>query len=147
MKKESRNQVVILFAGVLVACIVLLCLGGLAFSFFFGFSSNAFFGTEAPTETTNLTDSQLEQCRQTLAIKEGIELEGEYYLYTPGFLDDSLECHLQARGDSLEDIFDLSVIDPGKTTDQELSPGRYLRLTIEIIEQGLYRIEGFWYQT
>jgi hypothetical protein len=147
MKKENKNQVVIIIAAVLIGCVVLLCLGVLAFSFFFGVSSNAFFGTEAPTETTHLSDSQLEQCRETLAINEGIELEGEYYLYTPGFLDDSLECHVQARADSLEDVFDLSVVDPSQTTNQEISPGRFLRLSIEVIEPELYRIEGFWFQT
>lgn len=147
MKKESRNQVVVVIAVVLIVCVVLLCLGVLAFSFFFGVSSSAFLGTETPTETTSLSDSQLEQCRETLAIQEGIELEGEYYLYTPGFLDDSLECHVLARADSLEDVFDLSVVDPSQTTDQEISPGRFLRLAIEIIEPGLYRIEGFWFQT
>jgi hypothetical protein len=147
MKKENKNQVVVIIAAVLIVCVVLLCLGVLAFSFFFGVSSSAFFSTEAATETSTLSDSQLEQCRETLAIKEGIELEGEYYLYTPGFLDDSLECHVQARGDSLQDIFDLSVVDPSQTTNQEISPGRFLHLSIEMIEPGLYRIEGFWFQT
>ena len=80
-------------------------------------------------------------------MQPNMELEGEYYLYTPGFLDDSTECHLQARADSLKDVFDTAVIDPTLITDQEIAPGRFLRLEIEEIEPGLFRIEGFWFQT
>ena len=82
-----------------------------------------------------------------MAIQPDVELEGEYYLYTPGFLDDSMECHLLAQANSLEDVFDTAVIDPSLTTDQEVSPGRFVRLKIETIEPGLYRIEGYWFQT
>ncbi len=146
MKDRDKNQIIIIIAVLLVGCTALLCLGLLAFSFF-GISSAASFTTEAPIETTNLSDSQLTLCRGTLAIQEGIELEGEYFLYTPGFLDDSLICHVRARAESLEDIFDLSVVDPHQTTEQELSPGRFLRLAIEMIEPGLYRIEGVWFET
>lgn len=125
---------------------MLLCGAILVAVYIFGFSSPLTI-EESPIETTTLSTAQLEQCRELMAIQPNVEIEGEYYLYTPGFLDDSMECHLNARADSLDDVFDTTVVDPTQTIDQEIAPGRYLRLTIERIEPGLYRIEGFWYQT
>ena len=145
MNKESRSNTVLIVALVVAGCLVLLCGAIAVFVFLFGFSPLTV--EETPTETTLLSAAQLEQCRELLAIQPEVALEGEYYLYTPGFLDDSLECHLQARADSLEAVFDTAVINPSLTTDQEIAPGRHLRLNIEIIEPGLYRLEGFWYQT
>ncbi len=146
MNKENQSNTVLIVTLVAAGCLVLLCGAVAIVIFFFGFSS-PFTHEESPTETTSLSAAQLEQCRELLAIQPDAEIEGEYYLYTPGFLDDSLECHLQAHADSLKDIFDVSVVDPSLTTDQEIAPGRYVRLKIEIIEPGLYRIEGFWFQT
>lgn len=145
MNKESRSNTVLIVVLVTVSCLVLLCLAIAVLIFLFGVSP--FTVEETPIETTTLTAAQLEQCRELLAIQSDVEIEGEYYLYTPGFLDDSMECHLRARADNLEDIFDLSVVDPSLTTDQEISPGRYVRFKIEIIEPNLYRVEGFWFQT
>lgn len=145
MNKESRSNIVLIVALVSVGCLVLLCGAIAIFIFFFGVSPLTI--EEAPTETTTLSDAQLEQCRELLAILPDVELEGEYYFYTPGFLDDSMECHLQARADSLEEVFDTAVINPSLTTNQEIAPGRHLRLNIKIIEPGLYHIEGFWFQT
>lgn len=145
MNKESRTNTVLIVALVTASCLVLLCLAAAIAVVLFG--TSPFITEETPTETTTLSVAQLEQCREVMAILPDVEIEGEYYLYTPGFLDDSLECHLQARTDSLDDVFDTAVIDPSLTTDQEIAPGRHLRLNIERIEQGLYRIEGFWYQT
>ena len=146
MDKKERNNSVVIVAAAAAGCLVLLCGAVAIVVFFFGFAS-PFTLEESPTETTILTAAQLEQCRELLAIQPDVEIEGEYYLYTPGFLDDSMECHLQAHSGSLEDIFDLNVVDPSLTTDQEIAPGRFLRLNIEMIEPGLYRIEGFWFQT
>ncbi len=148
MNKESQSNKVLIVALVTGGCLVLLCGAVVILFVVFGFAGfSSFTAEETPVETTTLNAAQLEQCREVMAIQPDVELEGEYYLYTPGFLDDSMECHLQARADGLEDVFDTAVIDPTLTTDQELAPGRYLRLKIERIEQGLYSIEGFWYQT
>jgi hypothetical protein len=125
---------------------MLLCVAALVAVFIFGFSSPLTI-EESPIETTTLSAAQLEQCRELLTIQSNVEIEGEYYLYTPGFLDDSMECHLYARANSLDDMFDTAVINPTLTTNQKIAPGRFLRLDIEIIEPGLYRIEGFWFQT
>lgn len=146
MNKESRSNTVLIVALVTISCLVLLCVAIAVFIFLFGVSPLTI-EDESPTETTTLSAAQLEQCREVMAIQANVDIAGEYYLYTPGFLDDSLECHLQARADSLDDVFDTAVIDPSLTTDQEIAPGRYLHLKIERIEQGLYRIEGYWYQT
>lgn len=145
MNKESRSNTVLIVALVVAGCLVLLCGAIAIFVLFFGVSPITI--EEVPTETTTLSAAQLEQCRELLAVQPDVELEGEYYLYTPGFLDDSMECHLQAHADSPEDIFDLSVVDPSITTSQEIAPGRHVRLNVTIIEPGLYRIEGFWFQT
>ncbi len=146
MNKESRSNTVLIIVLVTASCLVLLCAA--LFLLFPLFGVSAFRTLEAaPVETTTLSAAQLEQCREVMAIQPGVAIEGEYYLYTPGFLDDSMECHLQVRADSLDEIFDLSVIDPSLTTNQEISPGRYVRLKIEAIEPNLYRIEGFWFQT
>ncbi|MBK8902330.1 MAG: hypothetical protein IPM53_14175 [Anaerolineaceae bacterium] len=147
MNKESRSNTVLIVVLVTVSCLILLCAAVAILFFLFGFSPAVFTVEETPTETTTLSAAQLEQCREVMVIQPGVEIEGEYFLYTPGFLDDSMECHLRARADSLEDVFDTAVINPSLTTDQEIAPGRYLRLKIEIIEPDLYRIEGFWYQT
>ena len=148
MNKESRSNTVLIVALVVGGCLVLLCGAVVILFALFGFAGfSSFTVEETPVETTTLNVAQLEQCREVMAILPDVEVEGEYYLYTPGFLDDSLECHLQARADRLEDVFDTAVINPALTTNQEIAPGRYLRLKIERIEQGLYRIEGFWYQT
>ncbi len=146
MEKSNRNNTVLIVAVVTAGCLVLLCGAVAIFIFFFGFSTPSTM-EEQPVETSSLTKEQLEQCRELLAIQPGVELEGEYYLYTPGFLDDSMECHLLARADSLDDVFDTAVIDPSLTTDQEIAPGRFVRLKIETVEPGLYRIEGVWFQT
>lgn len=145
MNKESRSNTVLIVALVTASCLVLLCVAIAVLVFLFGVSPLTI--EEAPTETTTPNAAQLEQCRDVMAIQPDVEIEGEYYLYTPGFLDDSMECRLLARADGLDDVFDTAVIDPSLTTDQEIAPGRHLRLKIERIEQGLYRIEGFWYQT
>ncbi|MBK7897218.1 MAG: hypothetical protein WAS33_22175 [Candidatus Promineifilaceae bacterium] len=145
MNKESRSNTVLIVALVAAGCLLLLCVAMLLVIFMFGISP--FTVEETPVETTTLTEAQLAQCREVMAILPDVELEGEYYLYRPGFLDDSLECHLLARSDSLEDLFDTAVINPNLTTDQEIAPGRHLRLEIERIEQGVYRINGYWYQT
>ncbi len=145
MDKNDRNNTVLIIAAAAAGCLVLLCGAMVIAIFFFGVSP--FMVEEKPTETTTLSAAQLEQCRELLAIQPGVEIEGEYYLYTPGFLDDSMECHLQADAESLEDIFDVSVVDPNLTTNQEIAPGRFLRLNIEMIEPGFYRIEGFWFET
>ena len=145
MKENNRNNTVLIVALVAAGCLVLLCVGMAIAVFLFGMSPMAI--EEAPTQTTTLSTAQLEQCRKLMAIQPDVELEGEYYLYTPGFLDDSMECHLLAQANSLEDVFDTAVIDPSLTTDQEVSPGRFVRLKIETIEPGLYRIEGYWFQT
>ena len=148
MEKDNKNTVLIVAAVLIIICIALVCLGAVAlFLFGFGVSSTALFDTPPPIETTSLSSDQLEQCRQAFAINDDIELEADYYLYTPGFQDDSMECHLQAQADSLEEIFDLTVIDPHETGTQEVAPGRHVSLTIEEIEPGIYRIEGFWFQT
>ncbi|MCA9902045.1 MAG: hypothetical protein H6654_02955 [Ardenticatenaceae bacterium] len=146
MNKESRSNTVLLVALVAAGCLVLLCLAIAIFFFFFGFSTPLTL-EEQPVETTSLSEAQLEQCREVMAIRPEVELEGEYYLYTPGFLDDSLECHLQVQADGLAEVFDLSVIDPSLTTNQEVAPGRFVRLKIEKIEPGRYHIEGLWFQT
>ncbi|WP_420644871.1 hypothetical protein [Candidatus Leptofilum sp.] len=146
MDKNNRNNTVIIIVIALAGCLLLLCGAVVIFFFFFGVSTPVMI-EEPPTETTTLNEDQLEQCRELLAIVPEVELEGEYYLYTPGFLDDSMECHLQVRADSVEDIFDLSVVDPSLSTTQEVAPGRHVRLTIQMIEPGLYRIEGVWFQT
>lgn len=145
MNKESRSNKVLIVVLVTVSCLVLLCVAIAVLIFLFGVSP--FTVEETPTETTTLNAAQLKQCRELLAIQPDVEIEGDYYLYTPGFLDDSMECHLQARGDSLEAVFDTAVINPTLTTNQEIAPGRFLRLNIDTIEPGLYRIEGFWFQT
>ncbi|MCC6607222.1 MAG: hypothetical protein IT327_28700 [Anaerolineae bacterium] len=146
MNKESRSNTVLIVVLVAISCLVLLCVAIAVLVFLFGVSPVAI-ENETPTETTTLSAAQLAQCREVMAIQANVELEGEYYLYTPGFLDDSLECHLVVSADSVDDVFDTAVINPALTTDQEIAPGRYLRLNIERIEQGVYRIEGFWYQT
>lgn len=145
MNKENRTNIVLIVAVVVASCLLLLCGALFLMVFMFGYSS--FTAQQSPVETTTLSATQLEQCREVMAIQPDVKIEGEYYLYTPGFLDDSLECHLLARADDLEAVFDTAVINPSLTTDQEISPGRYLRLKIENIEPGLYRLEGFWYQT
>lgn len=145
MNKENRTNIVLIVAVVVASCLLLLCGALFLMVFMFGYSS--FTVQQSPVETTTLSATQLEQCREVMAIQPDVKIEGEYYLYTPGFLDDSLECHLLARADDLEAVFDTAVINPSLTTDQEISPGRYLRLKIENIEPGLYRLEGFWYQT
>ena len=145
MKENNRNNTVLIVALVAAGCLVLLCLGVAIAVFLFGMSPMAI--EAAPTETTTLSAAQLEQCRELMAIQPDVELEGEYYLYTPGFLDDSLECHLQVQADGLAEVFDLSVIDPSLTTNQEVAPGRFVRLKIEKIEPGRYHIEGLWFQT
>ena len=150
MEKENKNTILIIVSILVIICLAIVCVAAVAIIIFgVGISRTAttFEVEEAPIETTTLSDSQLEQCRNAFAINDDIELEGEYYLYTPGFLDDSMECHLQAQADSLEDIFDLAVIDPHETGTQEIAPGRHVTLTIEEIEPGLYRIEGTWFQT
>ncbi|MCB8979306.1 MAG: hypothetical protein H6657_17985 [Ardenticatenaceae bacterium] len=145
MNKESRSNTVLIVALVVVSCLVLLCVGVAIAVLLFGVSPLTI--EEAPTETTTLSTAQLKQCRELMAIQPDVDIEGEYYLYTPGFLDDSMKCHLQVRADSLEDVFDTAVIDPSLTTDQEIAPGRFVRLKIETLEPGLYHIEGFWFQT
>ena len=145
MNKESRSNTVLIVALVVVSCLVLLCVGVAIAVLLFGVSPLTI--EEAPTETTTLSTAQLKQCRELMAIQPDVDIEGEYYLYTPGFLDDSMKCHLQVRADSLEDVFDTAVIDPSLTTDQEIAPGRFVRLKIETVEPGLYRIEGYWFQT
>lgn len=145
MNQKDRNQVLLIIIVLSAACLLLVCLGVLISFFFFGSVSS--FSTDAPTETTTLNDGQLQHCRQTLVINETVDIEGGYYLFTPGFLDDSLECHLQVHADSVKEIFDLSVVDPTLTTNQQIAPGRYLRLTIENPEAGLFIIEGFWFET
>jgi hypothetical protein len=145
MNKESRSNTVLIVVLVMVSCLVLLCVAIAVLIFLFGVSP--FTVEETPIETTILTAAQLEQCRELLAIQSDVKIEGEYYLYTPGFLDDSMECHLQAHANSLEDIFDLTIVDPSQTTAQEIAPGRFLRLTIDNPEAGLFIIEGFWFET
>jgi hypothetical protein len=147
MNKESRSNTVLIVVLVVASCVILLCTAVAVLIFLFGISPAGLLTEEAPVETTTLSAAQLDQCREVMAIQPDVELEGEYYLYTPGFLDDSLECHLLARANGLDDVFDTAVINPTLTTDQEIAPGRYLRLNIERIEQGVYRIEGFWFQT
>lgn len=146
MEKRDRNNTVLIVAAAAAGCLILLCVAAFLFIFLFGGVSIPA-GEAPPIETTTLSDAQLEQCRELMAIQPNAEIEGEYYLYTPGFLDDSMVCHLRARAESLDNVFDLSIVDPSQTTDQEIAPGRFLRLSIEIIEPDLYRIEGFWFQT
>jgi len=145
MEKNDRNNTVLIVAAAAAGCLVLLCGAMVIAIFFFGVSP--FTVEEKPTETTTLSAAQLEQCRELLAIQPNVEIEGEYYLYTPGFLDDSMECHLHAHADSLADIFDLAVVDPSQSSDQEIAPGRFLRLTILKPETSLFIIKGFWFET
>ena len=100
-----------------------------------------------PIETKNLTTEQLDECRAKLIINQGIEIEGLYYLYTPGFLDSSLECRLIVKGGSLSEIFDMTRVNPLETSNQTIEPGKHLKLEIEQVEFGEYRINGFWFET
>lgn len=72
---------------------------------------------------------------------------GEYYLFTPGFLDDSLAYHLRVEADSVEDIFDLAVIDPTESGSQQVGNGRFVELAFTNPEPGVFFIEGFWFET
>jgi hypothetical protein len=146
MNKESRSNTVLIIVLVTASCLVLLCAALFLLFPLFGVAAPRTVEA-APVETTTLSAPQLEPCRKVMAIQESVAIEGEYYRYTPGFLDDSLECHLRVSANSLEDIFDLTIVDPSQTANQEVSPGRYLQLTIKIIEPGLYLIEGFWFET
>lgn len=146
MNKESRSNTVLIVVLVVAGCLVLLCGAIALFIFLFGISPLTL-EVETPTETTTLSPAQLEQCREVMGIQENVEIEGEYYLYTPGFLDDSLECRVRARADTVEKIFDLSIIDPLDSGSQQLAPGRFVELTIRNPEPGIFIIDGFWFQT
>lgn len=112
----------------------------------FYFSGDSF--SPSPSkETNNLTYNQLEECREKLGINKGVEIQGEYYLFTPGFLDSSLECHIEAKGESLDTIFDLTKVDPHETLSQTLEPGTHVELEVEQLEEGRYLIKGFWFET
>ena len=93
MENKSRNNTILVASIAAVGCLVLLCAAAAIFIFLFGFSSPLTI-EEAPTETITLSEAQLEQCREVMAIQADVEIEG-----------------------------------------------------VEIIEPGLYRIEGFWFQT
>ncbi len=143
---KKKNKIIILSILIIssISCFLLVCFVTL---YTFLLAASDPFSTEEPIETITLNEEQLETCRKLLAINEGLQIEGEYYLYTPGFLDDSLECRLRVRANAVEDIFDLTIIDPHLSDAQEIAPGRYLQLTIKKLEPGLFSIEGFWFET
>ena len=145
MDNKSKKSIVIILSALGVGCLLLICVSVPIYLLLFGAGNPLV--TAAPIETTALTANQLAQCREVMGIKADVELVGEYYLYTPGFLDDSLECRVRVHTDNVEEIFDLSIIDPMKSGSQQLAPGRFVELTISKPEPGPFIIEGFWFQT
>lgn len=136
---------VIIGAGVAVGCCLL---AGTAVGLLLLLGrSGGLLETYPPIETTSPDASQIAQCRQLLGFRPEAVISVERYVYQPGFLDDSMRCVVRAEGDSLDVIFDTAVVDPTLSEAQEVAPGRYVTLTIEALEPGVYRIDGTWFET
>ena len=99
----------------------------------------------ATVESTAPDAAQIDLCRTTLGIRDEVKLTVEYYLFQPGFQDDRLECRLRVQADSVDEIF-VAGIDPNEESDQEIAPGRFLRLAIENPAPGIYLITGYWFE-
>ncbi len=147
MKEDKSNKVVIFIAVGIGCCFILVLLAAILVGGAFLFGVAPVFPTDEVVETTNPSNAQVSQCRQTFAIQESVTIDVERYYFRDGFQDDLLECRIRVAADSVDDVFDLTIVDPTIEGQQQIAPGRYITLTVEEPEPGLFLIHGTWFET
>ena len=108
-------------------------------------TANAFTQSEVAVETSNPDDAQVAHCRETMEIRASATIKVEWYYFQPGFQDDRLQCHFTATASSADAIFN-DIIDTHVDDDQNLYPGRYIKLNITDNGDGTFWIEAFYYE-
>ncbi len=144
---NGRYKKPVLLAAILGGCGCLVLAGLMAVGMLFGAVTFATFREAPEVETTTPSQEQIDHCRQVMAVREDAAVTVEWYYFQPGFQDDRLTCRIRVTAVSLDDVFDTSKVDPHDPGPQETAPGRFLTLTVENPEPGVYLITGYWTET
>jgi hypothetical protein len=147
LQKRQSNKAIILVAAGAGCCFILVVITAVFFGGAFLFGVTPLLSTQDEVvETTSPSPEQIAHCRTIFAILDDVSVDVERYFFRPGFQDDYLECDMRVTAVSPQDIFDLSVVDPTIEGQQEIAPGRFMTLTIEEPEPGVFHIYGTWFE-